>query len=264
MKKKVLRPFTAVAAFLLTASAVFAQGELKFKTDNHDFGTVEEGVQASYKFEFTNVGKEPVVISNVQASCGCTTPSWTKEPVLPGKTGEITASYNSSGRPGAFNKTVTVTSNAVNPSQVLTLKGVVNAKPTKAAPTEEELKKSPTGVLNKSQHNFGKLEKGQTVTHKFTLMNTGENDLKVEQIQSACMCVSFKLSKPAVKAGETAELELKYTPRKASQGQGEEIVTLITNDLKKPNLVVILKANVVESLASQSALKEQKTTVPFK
>jgi len=264
MKKQVMRPFLAVAAFLLTASAVFAQGELKFKTDNHDFGTVEEGVQATYKFEFTNVGKEPVIISNVQASCGCTTPSWTKEPVMPGKSGEITASYNSSGRPGAFNKTVTVTSNATNPSQVLTLKGVVNPKVVKAAPTEEQLKKSPTGVLNKSQHNFGKLEKGQSASHKFTLMNTGQSDLKIEQIQSACMCVSHKLSTPVVKAGETAQLELKYTPRKATQGQADEVVTLVTNDLNKPNLTVTLQANVVESLASQSALKEQKPAVPFK
>jgi hypothetical protein len=264
MKKKVLRPFLALAAFVLTATAGFAQGELKFKTDNHDFGSVEEGIQAVYKFEFTNTGKEPVIISNVQASCGCTTPSWTKEPVMPGKSGEITASYNSSGRPGAFNKTITVTSNATNPSQVLTLKGVVNPKAVKAAPTPEELKKSPTGVLNKEQYNFGKLEKGQTVAHKFILMNKGESDLKIEQIQSACMCVSYKLSTPTVKAGETAQLELKYSPRKASQGVGSEAVTLVTNDLNNPNLLVTLQANVVDNLASQSALKEQKTAVPFK
>ncbi|MES2733745.1 MAG: DUF1573 domain-containing protein [Bacteroidota bacterium] len=264
MKKKVLRPFLAIAAFVLTATAAFAQGELKFKSDLHDFGNVEEGVQASYKFEFTNTGKEPVIISNVQASCGCTTPSWTKEPVLPGKTGEIMASFNSTGRPGTFNKTVTVTSNAANPSQVLTLKGNVNPKAAKPAPTAEELKNSPTGVLGKSQYSFGKLEKGQTVSHKFSLMNTGENDLKIEQIQSACMCVTYKLSTPAVKSGETAQLELKYSPRKASQGVESEVVTLITNDLNKPNLVITLQANVVDNLASQSAVKEQKTAVPFK
>lgn len=267
MKKNVFRSFftTAVAAaVVLTASVSFAQGELKFKTDNHDFGTVEEGTQAVHKFEFTNIGKEPVVISNVQASCGCTTPSWTKEPVLPGKTGEITASYNSTGRPGAFNKTITVTSNAKNPSQILMLKGVVNPKASKPAPSPEELKKSPTGVLNKTQHTFGKLEKGQSASHKFILMNTGMSDLKIDQVQSSCACVSYKLSKPAVRAGETAELELKYTPRKPSQGQGTETVTIFTNDLNKPTLVITLQANVVESLASQSALKEQKPAVPFK
>ena len=272
MKKTRLFPLLALFASLLVATAGFAQGDLKFKTDLHDFGTIEEGVQATYKFEFTNVGTEPVVISNVQPSCGCTTPTWTKEPVLPGKKGEITASYNSNGRPNAFNKTITVTSNAKTPSLVLTLKGVVNPKgvqatpvvPVKSAPSPEELKKSPTGVLNKTQHNFGKLEKGQSVTHKFTLMNTGLTDLKVEQIASACNCVSHKLSKPTVKAGETAELELRYAPRKANSGAGNEMVTLYTNDLNKPMLQMTLQANVVESLASQSALKEQKPAVPFK
>lgn len=264
MKKTLFRPFLALAVIALSASVSLAQGDLKFKTDNHDFGKVEEGTQAVHKFEFTNVGNEPVVISNVQASCGCTTPSWTKDPVMPGKTGEITASYNSTGRPGVFNKTITVTSNAKTPSVVLSLKGEVNPKASKPAPTEEELKNSPTAVLNKVQHTFGKMERNQTASHKFTLMNTGQSDLKVEQIQSACACVSYTLSKPAVKPGETAQLELKYTPRKASQGVGSEVVTLHTNDLNKPTLSLTLQANVVESLASQSALKEQKPAVPFK
>lgn len=258
MKRNTL--FT-ILSILLSVSLSFAQGELKFKTDNHDFGNVEEGNLATYKFEFTNTGKEPVVISNVQASCGCTTPSWTKEPVMPGKTGEITASYNSAGRPGVFNKTITVTSNAATPSVVLTIKGVVNQKAEKA-PTAEELKKSPGAVLNKAQHNFGKLEKGQTVSHKFVLMNNGQSDLKVAKVQSACSCVSYTLSKPAVKGGETAELVLKYTPRIASTA--EEVVTIFTNDLKNPTQKVTLQANVVESLATQSMLKEQKQAVPFK
>ncbi len=267
MKKNILFPLLTLFACILLKSTSFAQGELKFKTDNHDFGTVEEGTQAMYKFEFTNVGKEPVIVSNVQASCGCTTPSWTKEPVMPGKTGEITASYNSSGRPGAFNKTITVTSNASNPTQVLTLKGVVNPKasqPVAAAPTADELAKSPSGVLNKAQHNFGKLEKGQTASHKFVLMNTGQSDLKIDQIKSACACVTYKLSQPVVKAGETAELEIKYAPKKPSQGVTSEVITIYTNDLNKPTLNLSLQALVVESLSSQSALKEQKPAVPFK
>ena len=70
-----------------------------------------------------------MIISNVQASCGCTTPKWTNEPVAPGKTGVITASYNSSGRPGPFTKSITVTSNAKSTPKVLTINGVVEAKP---------------------------------------------------------------------------------------------------------------------------------------
>ncbi len=105
------------------------QPDFTFESESHDFGTIPEGTQAVYEFKFTNIGKEPLVISNVQASCGCTTPKWTNEPVAPGKTGTITASFNSSGRPGQFTKSVTVTSNAKSNPKVLTITGVVEAKP---------------------------------------------------------------------------------------------------------------------------------------
>jgi hypothetical protein len=103
--------------------------EFKFETEVHDFGAVKEGTQAEHTFKFTNIGKEPLVITNVSASCGCTTPKWTKEPVKPGESGNVTAIYNSKGRPGAFNKAITITSNAKTPSKVLFIKGTVNAEP---------------------------------------------------------------------------------------------------------------------------------------
>ena len=117
-----------VFAFLFVATFANAQGVIKFKSESHDFNKIEEGVQATHTFEFTNTGTAPVVISNAQASCGCTTPDWTKEPVMPGKTGKVTASFNSQGRPGNFSKTVTVISNSETPQIVLTIKGDVNPK----------------------------------------------------------------------------------------------------------------------------------------
>ncbi len=117
-----------VFAFLFVATFANAQGVIKFKNESHDFGKVEEGVQATHTFEFTNTGTAPVVISNAQASCGCTTPDWTKEPIMPGKTGKVTASFNSQGRPGNFSKTVTVVSNSETPQIVLSIKGEVNPK----------------------------------------------------------------------------------------------------------------------------------------
>ncbi len=108
---------------------VTTQPDLLFEADSHDFGSIPEGTQATFEFKFTNTGKEPLIISNVQASCGCTTPKWSNEPIAPGKTGTITASYNSSGRPGPFTKSITVTSNAISSPKVLTINGVVEAKP---------------------------------------------------------------------------------------------------------------------------------------
>jgi hypothetical protein len=108
--------------------------ELKFVTDQHDFGTVPEGPQAKFDFEFTNEGKEPLILQNVQASCGCTTPEWPKNPILPGQKAKVTAIYNTQGRPGAFTKTITVTSNAKTPSKVITIRGTVEAAPATTAP----------------------------------------------------------------------------------------------------------------------------------
>jgi len=120
---------TATPAAAAPSTPASTQPDFLFEAESHDFGSVPEGTQATYEFKFTNVGKEPLIISNVQASCGCTTPKWSNEPIAPGKTGTVTASYNSSGRPGPFTKTITVTSNAKSSPKALTISGVVEAKP---------------------------------------------------------------------------------------------------------------------------------------
>lgn len=255
MKVKFL-VFLSFLAFSMLET--YAQGVLKFTKDSHDFGAVVEGKMASHEFEFANTGNAPIVIANVTASCGCTTPFWTREPVLPGKKGKITASYNSSGRPGAFNKSITVSSNAAVANMVLTIKGTVNPKP---SATPEELAKSPVFQLQATGHNFGKLEKGQTATKSLAFTNTGKSDLSIKNISSSCGCVTFKTSKPVVKAGEKATLELRYSPRNLNQQN--EIVTISTNDLNTPAQTVVLQANVVESLTQQSIVREQKPAVPF-
>lgn len=122
-----------VFAFIFAATFANAQGVIKFKNESHDFGKVEEGTVATYTFEFTNTGTAPVVISNAQASCGCTTPEWTREPVMPGKAGKVTAAFNSAGRPGNFSKTVTVVSNSETPQITLSFKGEVTPKGAAAA-----------------------------------------------------------------------------------------------------------------------------------
>lgn len=106
---------------------------MKFDMDAHDFGTVPEGPAAEHTFTFTNTGDEPINLQTVKASCGCTTPSWSKEPVLPGQKGEIKASYATQRRPGNFTKSITVVSDAG--TKVLTIKGNVEPAPTGSVPT---------------------------------------------------------------------------------------------------------------------------------
>jgi hypothetical protein len=101
---------------------------INFASTVHDYGTIEQGSDGSYEFKFTNEGKTPLILSNVRSSCGCTVPSWTKEPVAPGSEGAIKVVYNTNSI-GSFSKTITVTSNAKNSQVVLQIKGNVTTKP---------------------------------------------------------------------------------------------------------------------------------------
>lgn len=104
--------------------------KIVFTETSHNFGNVIEGEIARYEFKFTNTGTEPLVLQNVQASCGCTTPKWPREPIAPGASAVITAEYNSNGRPGTFNKQITVTSNG-GPDVILHINGIVVPEPSK-------------------------------------------------------------------------------------------------------------------------------------
>ncbi len=125
-KAQVVAPVATISAS--TSAADANKADFKFEKEVHDFGTVSEGPAAAYEFKFTNTGKQPLIITNVVASCGCTTPQWSKEPVVAGKTGSILVSFDTNGRPGGFNKAVTVSSNSKTPIKVLYIKGVVEKK----------------------------------------------------------------------------------------------------------------------------------------
>jgi hypothetical protein len=103
--------------------------EIAFDKIEHDFGTIWDGVAKEYSFEFTNKGKVPLILSNVQPSCGCTAPAWPREPIMPGQKAKIVVVYSSGAYRNAFSKTITVSSNASNNNIVLTIKGVVKDKP---------------------------------------------------------------------------------------------------------------------------------------
>ena len=124
---------TAMAQTTATPPAVVNPNAPKivFKENEFDFKSVDEGPKITHEFIFTNKGKEALVLSNVKASCGCTTPVWPKEPILPGQEGKILVTYNTSGRPGPFTKTITITSNADEANKVITIRGTVTAVPEK-------------------------------------------------------------------------------------------------------------------------------------
>jgi Protein of unknown function (DUF1573) len=134
---------TLLLALSLTAAAYSAQAQvttqapaakaagtvagpaITFEEVKYDFGSVVQGGTVDHTFKFKNTGTAPLVISNIGVSCGCTTPEWTKAPVMPGKTGTIAAHFNSTGKMGMQNKVLTIESNATAGSTTVSLVGEV-------------------------------------------------------------------------------------------------------------------------------------------
>ena len=133
--KRLLFAFTLVT---LTASLATAQqndaqqNEAVFAVvgeATHDFKTIKEADgAATHTFTIKNEGKAPLVITKVTTSCGCTTPEYPKEPIAPGKTGELKVTYDTANRPGPFTRTIQVLSNGYTGTYVLTIKGTVEGK----------------------------------------------------------------------------------------------------------------------------------------
>ena len=124
--KRIIFILTAILLSIGAVSAQEKQAVISAKETTIDFGTIKEGNgKVSHTFIIENTGDGPLVMTRVIASCGCTTPEWTKEPVAPGKTGDVKITYNPAGRPGAFVKTVSIYSNGKKGSYILTIKGKV-------------------------------------------------------------------------------------------------------------------------------------------
>ncbi|MDA3852622.1 MAG: DUF1573 domain-containing protein [Bacteroidales bacterium] len=123
----------AIAAFVLlmtvTLHAQMNAPQVNFEVKSHDFGEIKEADgPATYIFKFNNIGSEPLILKNVRASCGCTTPKWTKEPILPNGEGQLEVTYNPRNRPGSFRKTITVTTNTEPANVYLSITGKVIAR----------------------------------------------------------------------------------------------------------------------------------------
>jgi hypothetical protein len=112
------------------------QADFKFDAAEYNYGTIKQGDKVSYDFTFVNNGKEPLIITDARGSCGCTVPVWPKEPIKKGEKGTIHVEFNSAGKQGMQDKTVTITSNAKTNPMVLHIKGTVEAPPAEAKPAE--------------------------------------------------------------------------------------------------------------------------------
>ena len=126
--KKFITLCTVIIGFItFTAMQTDNKAAFKFEKETHGFGKIPQGKPVTYEFKFTNTGEEPLIISNVESTCGCTVPKYTNTPVLKGQSGTITVTFNAAAVQPSFSKAVTVKSNARTPNKLLYIKGQVTA-----------------------------------------------------------------------------------------------------------------------------------------
>lgn len=121
MKKYLLAGMICLVAASFVNGQSAAKGPvITWEKNTHDFGDITQSDKVEHTFAFTNTGTEPLIITNIQVTCGCTAPKWSKDPIAPGAKSEITVAFNPAGKMGKQNKVVTVVSNAANDENKIT------------------------------------------------------------------------------------------------------------------------------------------------
>lgn len=175
------KTLTILVAILITGTfALEAQNSagFNFEKTTHSFGRIkEEGGKVAYKFKFKNTGKKPILIKNVQSTCGCTTPEWSKKPVLPGQAGYVSAEYDPNQRPGAFTKQIKVYNNLTTQPIVLEIKGDVIPKTKQVA----DIYRHKIGALRaKSRHvAFARIYNTEVKTLSTDIINDSDKPVTI-------------------------------------------------------------------------------------
>ncbi len=251
-----------VAALLITGLCANAQTKaptISFEKTEHDFGKVnEEKGPITYEFKFTNTGGSPIIVSNVKASCGCTTPDWTKDPVLPGKTGIVKATYDPKNRPGVFNKSITVTSNAENATVVMIIKGEVIPRP---KTIEDDYPQLIGDLRMKSNHlAFTKVFNNQVKTDSLQILNIGTAPLTLT-FDKVPAQITIKTEPATLKPNQKGNIVATYDATKVKDwGFIMDRVDMLFNGVADPKNVLSISATIEEDFSSMTP--EQKANAP--
>ncbi|MFM9074736.1 MAG: DUF1573 domain-containing protein, partial [Bacteroidota bacterium] len=252
----------ATAIFCCCLSWVFAQKAepLLFKETVHDFGSVpEKGGPVEYEFGFINNTGQPLVLVNVEASCGCTTPEWSRDPIPPGKPGFVRARFDPEGRPGFFKKNITITTSPETVQVILQLTG--NVTEGKPVPSGEVFDHSAGNLLTRSAgFNLGKVFINQDATTRtFAIRNGGKSTMEITGTSAPD---HLKFTYPTrLKPGETSTLTIRYDGRKkAIDGFVTDQVTLNTTDADLSEKHYSVFATLEESFSGLS--EEERKTAP--
>ncbi len=217
---------------LSIASLSFAQKpKIQFEKNTHDFGTLkEEAGSVRYEFKFTNVGDAPLIISTVKASCGCTTPGWSNQPILPGKSGVVKAEYNPINRPGAFLKNLVVESNSVeNQNLMLYIKG--NVDPKARTPKDDYPEKIGSLRFKSRYFALNTVQRDKPVKRSFKVFNEGTKPVTFSDRVVAPPFIRFEYSPKTLEPGATGTITVEYESRlRNDYGYVQDQVILYTDE----------------------------------
>jgi hypothetical protein len=224
---------------------------ISFEKVVHDFGKIkEEGGTVQYDFEFVNTGGSPLLISNVRATCGCTAPSWTREPVPPGGKGFVRAIFNPAGRPSAFTKYLYVTSNS-EPSVVrLTITGEVLAKPLSI---EDEYRYSMGGLRLKASHlPFGNVTNTGKKNYQMEVINTSDKPISLGFSQVPGH-VDIQFDPKVLQPMEKGVIKATYDASKRNDwGMVIDRVNVMVDGKLDRSYRLVISANIVEDFSALS------------
>lgn len=252
-----------ISVLILAGCMVFGQNtgaQLEFGTSKHDFGKFkEEAGPQTATFEFTNTGTSDLLVTRVLASCGCTTPDWTKQPVKPGEKGFVKVTYDPKNRPNKFKKTATVYTNGQPKVSVLIIEGDVIPREL----TMEEIYRWPVGekLRFKSNHiPFTDIVRGTRGIRVMEIINVSKEDVKLgfERVPAH---LQLKTKPEVLKPGEKGIVEAEYDTRlKDDWGYVNDLIRVSVNDSVYNNLYMVVSANLVEDFKSMT--KEELDAAP--
>lgn len=249
MRKYISLTLLFVLFILKGSFAQTVEPTISFEKDAHDFGSInEENGKVRYDFQFTNTGGKPLIITDVRASCGCTSPDWSKEPILPGKKGFISATYDPTNRPGPFNKSLTVISNATSPNTILYIKGEVTAKP---KTLEDVYRYSMGDIRLVSNHvSFAQVLKGKTSIQEMEIINVSDKPAKISFSKVPGHLV-VKAVPEILKPDEKGKIEVSYNSAlKDEWGFVVDRVDVMVNDQFDNNNRLTVSATIEEDFSS--------------
>jgi len=260
MKKKILISLILV---LTTSNFLsFAQQKvptISFQTNTHDFGNINEADGlAVFNFVVTNTGATPLIFKNVQASCGCTTPSWPKEPILPGAKATIVVSYNPQNRPGHFEKQITVTSNADPETTNLHISGEVIPR---ELTVEEIYPINFDGLrLKMSQVTFSSITPTQKLTSLIDVVNNSDK-LFVISFNQVPKHINAKITPEIIPINGKAVIELTYDAAvKDDWGFLFDRISVLINGNEYETNTISVSANIQEDF--NALTPDQKLNAP--